>query len=97
MIIPPVLITTITGALASLVPKALSDLYDYVFNDEIIQVRKKADKTELTIAQQHTARIEYGGYIDKRDMTQQELTDKLNIMFGTSKSLAQMMRICRST
>jgi hypothetical protein len=93
---PPVIITALTTGLVALIPKALTDAYDYFFNGEEIQVKKVPDRTKFTRENYIIAHREYGNYIDDRDMTQKELTDKLNRMFGTNKSVAQMMRICRS-
>jgi len=93
---PPVLITALTAGLAALIPKALTDAYDYFFNDEEIHVRKKADKTELNRNCYTLAHQTYQEYLEGHIKTQRELTDKLNRAFMTNKSISQMMRICRS-
>ena len=96
--IPPIVVTTISASLLSLIPKAISDAYDYFFNDEVIQVKKKADKTVLTKQNYIDARKAYAVYKKPNSMysSQKQLTATLNEWFGTTKSAPQMMRICRS-
>lgn len=98
-IIPPIILTTIAAALAALIPKAVSDGYDYLFNKEEIKVRKVCDKTKLTEDQCIRARTLYAEFTEGYSIykTQQELVTNLNAWFYTNKSLSQMMRICRSS
>jgi len=95
---PPIFVTAIVSSLAALIPKAVSDAYDYFFNDEEIHVRKKADRTHFNAAQIAAAQDEYKFYLAKDGLysSQQELTDGINRLLTTNKSVAQMMRICRS-
>jgi len=95
---PPIFITALTTGLVALIPKALTDAYDYFFNDEEIHVRKKADRTHFNAAQIAAAQDEYKFYLAKDGLysSQQELTDGINRLLNTNKSVAQMMRICRS-
>jgi len=95
---PPVFITALTTGLVALIPKALTDAYDYFFNDEENQIKKKVDKTKWSTAHIETAQREYKLYLADKTIypTQQALVDTLNKMCGTTKSVAQVMRICRS-
>ena len=95
---PPVFLNALTVGLVALIPKALTDAYDYFFNGEEIQVKKKADKTKWSNAHIVTAKREYQLYLTDKAIypTQQDLVDTLNQMCGTNKSVAQVMRICRS-
>jgi len=96
---PPVFVTAIISGCVALVPKALSDVYDYLFNGEEIQVKKLPDKTKLTAYNIMQARDAYKVYIEEDSIykSQKQLTTTLNNWFGTNKSVAQMMRICRSS
>lgn len=95
---PPVFITALTTGLVALIPKALTDAYDYFFNDEENQVKKKPDKTKLTREDYIIAHKHYAIYLEDKEIyeTQAELVSALNGAFGTNKSIPQMMRICRS-
>ena len=96
---PPIFVTAIITSLAALIPKAVTDLYDYAFNGEEIQVKKVPDRTKFNTAQVMAAKDEYKFYLDANDdlySSQQELTDGINTLLRTSKSVPQMMRICRS-
>lgn len=95
---PPIFMTALATGLVALIPKALTDAYDYFFNDEEIQVRKKADRNIWDDYQIEQAQLEYNFYLVDKSVypTQQALTDKLNKVNGTNKSVAQVMRICRS-
>ena len=75
MFIPPLVITTITTSLAALIPKAVSDAYDYFFNGEEIQVRKKADKTTISTTDLRVVKLNYEAYLrfDGTFKTQKEL------------------------
>jgi len=96
---PPVLLTAFTAGLVALIPKALTDAYDYFFNGEEIQIKKVPDKTTLSKAQEIVANRHYQRYLikDGTYTSQKDLTHFLNVMFDTNKSIAQMMRICRSS
>jgi len=96
---PPIFITAIASGLAALIPKALTDAYDYIFNGEEIQVKKVPDRTELTDEQIATANGHYQRYLLQEGSyrSQKELTVFLNLKFNTDKSVAQMMRICRGS
>lgn len=93
----PVFVTALTAGVVALIPKALTDIYDYIFNNEEIQVKKKPDKTILTDANHEEAHAAYKVYCEPDSIypSQQVLTNTLNDRFGTNKSVAQMMRICR--
>jgi len=95
---PPIFVTAIVSSLAALIPKAVSDAYDYLFNGEEIQVKKVPDKTKLTRDDYITAHKHYAIYCEDKEMyaNQAELVKVLNSAFGTNKSIPQMMRICRS-
>lgn len=98
-IIPPIVFTTIVASVASLIPKAVSDAYDYFFNGEEIQVKKVADRSKLDDNQIAIAKGHYLKYLaeDSTFTSQKELTHFLNTLFSMNKSVAQMMRICRGT
>lgn len=97
--VPAIISTTLISSLAALIPKGLSDAYDYFFGDEVIQVRKVPDKTKLTAQNIEEARKAYAVYCEPHSIytSQKQLTDTLNAWFRTNKSVAQMMRICRSS
>jgi len=96
---PPVFMTALATGLIALIPKALTDAYDYLFNGEELQVKKKADKTVLTKQNIIDARKAYAVYMGEDGVytSQRQLTTTLNSWFGTDKSIPQMMRICRSS
>lgn len=87
----PVALTT---ALVALIPKAVSDFYDYLFNEEELQIKKKPDKTVLHNNDYNVIRRHYTLYLEdtSRYGTQQEFTNKLNDILGLNKSVGQMMR-----
>ena len=97
-IIPPIVVTTITATLVSLIPKALSDAYDYLFNDEVIQVRKKADRTKISEENLTLILEEYEEFLQETHSTKTQKSFVLYIkkMYGVNKSFAQIMSICRS-
>lgn len=96
---PPIFVTAIVSSLAALIPKAVSDAYDYFFNDEEIQVKKRPDNTKLSENQINIANGHYQRYLlkDGTYESQKDLTKFLNSVFDTTKSVPQMMRICRSS
>ncbi len=94
----PLLLNTVVTAVAAVIPKAVVDIYDYFFNDEELQVRKKPDKTKLTKQNYIDAHAAYKMYKKPNSIYtgQAQLVNTLNRWFGTNKSIAQMMRVCRS-
>lgn len=94
----PIILKSIVTSIVPLLPKALSDLYDYLFNDEELQIKKKPDRTVLSRDNYMAAHEAYIVYSTPNSIytSQKHLTATLNNWFNTNKSVAQMMRICKS-
>ena len=96
-VIPPAILIALTTGLVALIPKAVTDAYDYCFGGEVIQVKKKPDKTKLTPQNKLDAYEAYQVYKQEDSMykSQKQLVANLNQWFGTNKSVPQMMRVCK--
>ena len=95
-VIPPVIYTAVATAAAAMIPKALSDAYDYLFGGETIQVRKKPDRTVLSVENYAILHSHYLRYLDDSSIygTQAEFTASMNTVLKMNKSVGQMMRAC---